>query len=892
MDFFSRRSQDKQRELQDELAGHLAMAKQDRLDRGASPQEAEQASRREFGNVALIEHVTREQWGWLWREEFLQDLRFGGRTLRKNPGFTLIAILTLALGIGANTSLFSMVNGVLLNPLPYPNPDQLITLHESKPNFKNGSISYPNYRDWQKDNNTFSAMAIARGYAYSLTGRGEPEQVRAQFISSDFFSVLGVQPVLGRTFAPGEDVIGGPPLAIIGAGLWKRKLGSSPDVLGQALTLDGKDYTIVGVIPASFDLFLRSANITEVYVPIGQWSNPLLNRRGAGLGIHGIGRLKPDVTFDQAVADMDRISRNLSAAFPDTNNNIGASLIPLRQDMLGDVQPTLLVLLGAVGFVLLMACVNVANLLLARSTGRSREFAIRAALGAAHGRLIRQLLTESILLAIAGGGLGLLLAHWATAATLSILPQQLPRAAEISIDTRVLLFTMGISLLAGILFGLAPALKTSDPRLHETLKETGRGSSAGRQRAQSVFVVLEMAMALILLIGAGLTLRSLAALWNVDPGFRPDHVLTFGLAFPPSMLKTASSPEAVRAYVRELDTKFVQTPGVQAVSQSWGAVPLSSEDDRTFWIDGEAKPANDADMKWTLNYIVGPGYLRVMGISLLRGRFFNTHDDNHSPIVAVVDDVFARKYFGSEDAVGKTLRLNFLDLTSDGTRVQIVGVVGHVNQWGLDSDLTQSLRAQLYLTCLQMSDDYMANVPGGGGTFLMVRSDQPVATLLASLRRTNQQINAEQVIYQPQTMNDIVAASLASRRFSMVLFSVFAGLALLLSSVGIYGVISYLVGQRTREIGIRVALGAGHSDVLRLVLGHGVRMALVGIAIGIAVSLGLTQLMASMLYGVSPTDPITFAGVAVILTLVALAACYIPARRAMRVDPTVALRYE
>jgi predicted permease len=468
----------------------------------------------------------------------------------------------------------------------------------------------------------------------------------------------------------------------------------------------------------------------------------------------------------------------------------------------------------------------------------------------------------------------------------------LPRAAEISIDTRVLLFTMGISLLAGILFGLAPALKTSDPRLQESLKETGRGSSAGRQRAQSVFVVLEMAMALILLIGAGLTIRSLAALWNVDPGFRPDHVLTFGLAFPPSMLKTASSPEAVRAYVRELDSKFAQTPGVQAVSQSWGAVPLSSEDDRTFWIDGEPKPANDADMKWTLNYIVEPGYLRVMGIPLLRGRFFNTHDDNHSPIVAVVDEVFARKYFGSEDAVGKTLRLNFLDLTSDGTRVQIVGVVGHVNQWGLDSDLTQSLRAQLYLTCLQMSDDYMANVPGGGGTFLMVRSDQPVATLLASLRRTNQQINAEQVIYQPQTMNDIVAASLAARRFSMILFSVFAGLALLLSSVGIYGVISYLVGQRTREIGIRVALGAGHSDVLRLVLGHGVSMALVGIAIGITVSLGLTQLMASMLYGVSPTDPITFAGVAVILTFVALAACYIPARRAMRVDPTVALRYE
>jgi predicted permease len=880
------------KELNEELASHLEMAKQDRVDRGALASDAERASRREFGNVALVESVTREQWGWLWLEEFLQDLRFGARTLRQSLGFTLVAILTLALGIGANTSLFSVVNGVLLNPLPYPHPNQLVTLHESKPNFKSGSISYPNFRDWQKDNRTFSAMAITRGYAFSLTGLGEPEQVRARFISSDYFTVLGVQPVLGRTFAPGEDVIGGPPLAIIGAGVWKRKFGSSPDVLGKSLTLDGKNFTIVGVSPASFDLFLRSTNITEVYVPIGQWSNPLLNRRGAGLGIHGIGRLKPGVTYEQAVADMDRVSRNLSAAFPDTNNNISADLIPLRKDMLGDVQPTLLVLLGAVGFVLLIACVNVANLLLVRSAGRTREFAIRAALGAGRGRLVRQLLTESILLALAGGGLGLLLAHWATAATLGFLPQQLPRAAEIKIDTNVLLFTMGISLLAGVVFGLAPALKTSQPRLHDTLKQSGRGSSGNRQRAQSMFVVLEMAMALILLVGAGLMIRSLAALWNVDTGFRPHNVLTFGLAFPPSMMKASSSPEAIRSYVRQLDTKFAETSAVQAVAQSWGAVPLSSEDDRTFWIDGEPKPATETDMKWTLNYIVGPDYLRVMGIRLLSGRFFNTHDDNRSPIVAVVDDVFARRYFGNQSPIGKKLRLNALDLTSDATPVQIVGVVGHVNQWGLDSDLTQSLRAELYLTCLQMPDDYMANVPAGGGTFVMVRSDAPVSTLLESLRRTNHQINSEQVIYQPQTMDDILAGTLAPRRFSMILFSVFAGLALLLSSIGIYGVISYLVGQRTREIGIRVALGARHADVLRLVLGHGVRTAFVGIAIGVAASLGLTQLMASMLYGVSPTDPTTFVGVVVILALVALAACYIPARRAMRVDPTVALRYE
>src|SRR5262249_22063853 len=478
--------------------------------------------------------------------------RFGWRTLRNSLGFTAIAILTLALGIGANTSVFSVVNSVLLNPLPYPHAEQLVAIHESKPNFKSGSIPYPNFRDWQKSNPSFSAMAIARGYAYTLTGRGEPEQIRARFISSDFFAILGVKPVLGRAFAPGEDVIGGPPLAIISAGLWKRKFGESSEALGKALKLDGKEFTIVGVIPASFDLVLRSSELTEVYVPIGQWNNPLLNRRGAGLGIHGVGRLKPEVRFEQAVADMARVSHNLSVAYPDTNADISANLNPLRAEMLGDVQPTLLVLLGAVGFVLLIACANVANLLLARSTGRTHELAIRAALGAGQSRLVRQLLTESVLLAFAGGALGLLLAHWATTAMLNALPQQLPRAGEIGIDTRVLLFTMGVSLLAGVLFGLAPALKTSHPRLHETLKESGRGGSGTRQRTQSVFVVCEMAMALVLLVGAGLLIRSLVALWHVDPGFNPHNVLTFGLAFPPSINSASSSPEAIRSYVRDI----------------------------------------------------------------------------------------------------------------------------------------------------------------------------------------------------------------------------------------------------------------------------------------------------------------------------------------------------
>jgi len=880
----------KQRQLEQEIAAHLEMAKRDRIDRGASSQQADSATRREFGNVALVQRVTRDQWGWIWLEEFLQDLRYGARSLRKNPGFTAIAVLTLTLGIGANTSLFSIVNAVLLNPLPYPHPEQLVTLHESKPNFRAGSISYPNFRDWQNDNHSFSAVAIARGTSFTLTGLGEPEQINARFISSDYFSMLGVMPVLGRFFAAGEDEIGAAPIVLVSAGLWKRKLNGSAGALGKTINLDGKAYTIVGVTPASFDLFLRTARAPDVYVPIGQWSNPLLMQRTAGLGIHGVARLKPGVTIEQATADMQSVTNNLALAYPDADKGIGATLIPFRKDMLGSVQPVLLVLLGAVGFVLLIACVNVANLLLARSTGRTREFAIRAALGAGRGRLVRQLLAESLLLALSGGTLGVVLAQSATSAALKVLPAQLPRSAEIGIDTHVLLFTAAVAILAGILFGLVPALRTSQPRLHETLKEGGRGGSGTRHRAQGVFVVAEMAMALVLLVGAGLMIRSLAVLWSTNPGFQPHNVFTFGLSLPPSMM--GAPPATIRAYVRELDAKFAATPGVEAASQSWGAFPMISDDEQLFWIDGQPKPTNENDMKWTLNYVVQPDYLKVMGISLLRGRFFTLHDDEQFPFVAVVDELFAQKYFRGEDPIGKRIHLHYLDLNGNGTLVQIVGVVSHVNQWGLDSDNNEQLRAQLYLHCLQMPDSYISGVPGGGGSFMAVRSKEATPRLLDALRQTNRQINSEQVIFDANSMDNIISATLAARRFSMILLASFAALALLLSSVGIYGVISYLVAQRTREIGLRMALGASSTDVLRMVLSHGGKLATVGVLIGLCASLALTRLMDAMLYGVSPTDPPTFITVAFLLTLVALAACYIPARRAMRVDPMEALRHE
>jgi predicted permease len=797
--------------------------------------------------------------------------------LLKNPGFTTVVVLTLALGIGANVALFSVVNGVLLNPLPFPQPDQLVTLDQSKPNFDMGAIPYPNFRDLQKENKTFSAMAISRGFGFSLIGAGEAERVSARLVSSDFFSVLDVKPALGRAFAPGEDEPGAGPVAMISADLWQRKFSAAPDVVSKSLTLDDKTYTIVGVIPANFSLFSG----TQVYVPIGQWNNPALKRRSAALGLHGIGRMKPGITIAQAQADLNSIMGRLAETYPDTNRGNGAKVSPLKERMLGGIGPTLWLLLGAVGFVLLIACVNVSNLLLARSTSRTREFAIRAALGAGRWRLLRQSLTESLLLALAGGGLGLVVAGWGTNAALAVLPTSLPRAGEVGLDRRVLIFTVAISVFTGILAGLAPALRTSKWRLSETLKEGGRGASSGRGRAQGLMVAVEMALAVVLLIGAGLMIRSLSALWNVDPGFRSDNVLTFSLSLSPSM-RTAS-PEATRAALRELSDQIATSPGVRAVSFSAGAIPLAGEDDLFFWVEGQPKPASQSEMSMALVYRVEPGYLTAMGIPLKRGRFFTDQDDERSQSVVVIDEVFARKHFGDVDPVGKRI------LQDGQDPQQIIGVVGHVKQWSIDSDDDQTLQAQLYEPFRQFSNNSMNGLAAGLGVVTRFEGASPP---FESIRHVVQSQNKQNVISRPQTMNEVIAASLAQQRFSMILLDAFAVVALLLASLGLYGVISYLVGQRTHELGIRLALGAQRKDVFGLVLSHGMKMALGGVALGLVAALGLTRLLAKMLYGVSTTDPATFAVITVLLTMVALLACFVPARRATKVDPLVALRYE
>ncbi|HYV04157.1 MAG TPA: ADOP family duplicated permease, partial [Blastocatellia bacterium] len=589
----------------------------------------------------------------------------------------------------------------------------------------------------------------------------------------------------------------------------------------------------------------------------------------------------PGVTLKQAQSDLDRVMRDLADAYPDANRGNGASLVPLKELMVRDVRMILWMLLGAVGFVLLIACVNVSNLLLARSTGRTREFAIRSALGAGQWRLIRQLLTESMLLALIGGGLGLLLAGWGTRAALGLLPTTLPRADEIGVDARVLLFVVAVSLLTGMLSGLAPALKISHWRLSETLKEGGRGAGGGRHRAHGFLVAVEVALALVLLIGAGLMIRSLNALWNVDPGFRADNVLTFGLRFPPSM-RTAS-PEQARSTLRELSDNLSSMPGVRAASFSTGAAPLQSEDDLFFWLDGQPKPASTSEMNMALVYRVEPGYLAVMGIPLKQGRFFTNQDDEGTQAVVVIDEVFAHKYFPDTDPIGKGINLG-----GDNDPLQIVGVVGHVNQWSIDSNDNQSLQAQLYQPFRQLGN------PGGVSVVLRAEgvAENALPSLFESIRNVVQSQNSQNVIFGSQTMNEVVAGSLAAQRFLMILLNAFAVVALLLASLGLYGVISYLVGQQTHELGIRLALGAQRRDVLRLVLSQGMKMVLSGVTVGLVAALALTRLLATMLYGVSATDTATFAVITLLLVTVALLASFVPSWRATKVDPLVALRHE
>jgi predicted permease len=817
------------------------------------------------------------------------DLRYASRMLTKNPAFTAVAVLTLALGIGANTALFSVVNGVLLNPLPYPHPNQLVAVAETFPPFAEASISYPNFLDWARMNHTFAALAAYRHQTFNLTSMGEAEPLTGVQISADFFPLLGVRPALGRNFSSQDDRHGAAPVAMLSERFWRNKFAASPDVLGKVLNLDGTGYTVIGVVPENFYFCCESMNfqLGDVYVPIGSANGEWVTNRDSHPGIRAVGRLKTGVTIEQARADMNQIAFNLAKTYPETNKGAGIVLTPLRARMVQGVQSILFVLLAAVGFVLLIACANVANLLLARSMGRAREFAIRSVLGATQTRVVRQLLTESVLLALAGGLLGLVLAAWGTQAALAVLPKALPRAADVRIDPRVLLFTLGVSVVAGVLFGLAPAWRTSRPDVHDTLKESGRGNSGTRHRAQSVFVVAELALAVVLLVGAGLTVRSLARLWNVNRGYNAQNLLTFSLALPPSVIHEA--PGQFRTMLRQLPDRVAQIPGVEAASVTDASMPLSNDWEYRFFIEGHSKPAINREMPETLLYVVSRSYLRVMGMPLLNGRFFTPEDSETSRRVGVIDEDFAREYFPDQNPVGKSIELVTAG-KDQYSPFEIVGVVGHVEEWGIDSNIAGAVRAQFYTLADQMPDGWLDFAKTRAG--IVVRTQAPNYPSADTIRSTMAQVNSEQAAYDFRPMDQIISESLASRRFAMTLLGAFAVIALFLASIGIYGVMSYVAGQRTHEIGVRMALGAQRKDVLGLVLSDAALMALAGVPIGLVAAVGLMQLIRTMLFGISPADPVTYISVAALLSAVAMLACYIPARRAMRVDPMVALRHE
>ncbi|MBV9611237.1 MAG: ABC transporter permease, partial [Acidobacteriaceae bacterium] len=658
-----------------------------------------------------------------------------------------------------------------------------------------------------------------------------------------------------------------------------REFGSSPEVVGRSLVLNGTSYLIVGVIPASFTFY---GHDRDVYTPIGQWNDPSFRDRRISVSARVIGRLRPGVSLGQAKADMNRVARHLAEEFPIADKGAGISLVSLKEDIVGRVTPLLLVLLGAVGFLLLIACSNIANLLLARSMGRSREFAIRAALGAGQTRIVGQLLTESVLLASCGGIVGLLFALGAMRAVLSTLPGTLPRVEDVSIDGRVLLFTTTLTLISAIVFGLAPALRASRVDLQELLKESGRGASGPRHRLQRIFVTAEVGMALVLLTGAGLMLRSFSALWRVNQGFNPSHAITFSLSMPST---PETTPAETRARLRQFDDKMRAISGVRAVSVTLGSRPMIHDSSLPFWIEGRPKPASDTDMAGAMFYLVEAGFEQAMGITLERGRFVTPFDNENAPIVIDIDDVFARTYFRGENPIGK-----HVNLTQFNVRAEIVGVVGHVKQWGPGADAKAAIEAEFFYPFMQLPDKIMRLA--GSGVAVVLRTDGDPTAVMKRVRQVVAETDSREIIYAVETMDDVVAESLAARKISMILLGVFAALAAVLACIGIYGVISYVVGQRTREIGLRMALGAQRGDVMGLVIREGARMTLAGVGIGLAAAFGLTRLMASQLFSVSAQDPLTFLGVGVLLTATALLACYVPARRAVRVDPVEALRCE
>jgi len=863
--------------MDSELRFHIENYADDLIRKGVPREEALRRARLEFGGVERVKEEGREARGLGFIDTLRQDLRFAARTLRKSPGFALIAVLTLAVGIGANTAIFSVVYGVLLEPLPYHAAAQLVLLNETTPKVGKVSVSYPNFLDWRAQSRQFSQLAAVSSVGFNLAGVGvsQPEAISGQAVSSNFLSLLGVQPFLGRDFESSEDKAGTAAVVLLGYALWQSHLGGDPRAIGRTLLLNGRGYTVIGVLPESF----RWPDRVQILEPIGVWAaqNSDATERGSRGDMVVLGRLAANSNVSQARAEMDGIAARLAQEYPGSNDQFGVVLQPFRDAFVGDLRPAILALFGAVLFVLLIACANVANLLLVRGAGRAREIALRIALGATRRRIVRQMLTESGLLALFGGVVGLFLAEAAIRGMGSLMPDGMLMGATVALNGVVLLFALLAMALAAFVFGVMPALRSTKPDLQAQLKEGSQGSGTGvaQGRLRGGFVVAELALSLILLAGAGLMMKSLRLLLSVSPGFQPDRVLTMEMD-----LRTAQydkDPAVRNFWQRVLDGVSV-LPGVQSAALGTNAPLTDSHSRSDITIEGMSMP-KPGSLPHPDGHSVSPGYFETLRIPILQGRAFTPNDNESAPQVSIVNAKLAQEFFPHGDAVGKRFMFGRPSSTEAPKWFQIVGVVGDTKLYGL----AKPARLEVYLPFRQAPSSDM-NV--------LLQSALDPAGLTSAVRSVVASIDKDQPIVAISTMMQLERDSVSTQTFTLILLGLFSGVALALAAIGIYGVISYTVAQRTRDIGIRMALGASRNDVLRDVLGLGLRLIGIGLGFGLVGAFAVTRVLSSLLYGVHATDAVTFTAVSLVLLIVALFASYFPARRATRVDPIVALRYE
>jgi predicted permease len=871
-----------EKQLDKELQFHIDQHTADLIERGYPPAEARRTARLEMGGPEQVKELCRDAWGTRGLEDLVQDVRFAIRMLIRRPGFLIVVLLTLALGNGATTVMFTVVNGVLLKPLPYPNPDRLVQIQEQTeqtgdPRWGNlWAFAYPNFLDCKKESSSLDMVAW-RYKGGTLSDPGEAEYEDGFQVSAELFDVLGVRLFLGRPFLAAEDRVGASPVMIISYGLWQRRFAGSPGVVGASVVFDDKPCTVVGITPPGFRINGEKA---DVFTPIGQEPAKNMLNRMSHPGINVLARCRPGISIADAQKDLSFVGRNLAAQYPESNAGRGFLAQPLRPDV-GDVQTTLWLLLGAVTLVLLIACVNVASLLLARAVSRERELAMRVALGACRGRLVRQCLTESAVLALLGGGLGVLVAVVGAQPFASMWPGSLPRADEIQLDWRVLVFTLGVSLLSGLLFGLAPALRAPVRDLEQVLRAGARSVAGASRRLHAVFVMSELALAVVLLVAAGLLGRTLLHLSSLDPGLNTQNVLVTRMALSPVVL---SKPSQILAAWQDVLDRASRVPGVQSVALV-DTVPMRVGDNELgYWPTPAVPPISEQPT--ALATSVTPQYLQVMGISLLRGRFVDEHDRMGNEPVVVIDQVLARDAFGDQEPVGKQLWMPAMGKDP----VRVVGVVRHVRHWGLASDDQARVRAQFYYPLAQVPEPLLRR--WSELMSIAVRTSASPLGVLEPLRREVRGARNDQVLYEVRTMDQLLDESLARHRFLLLLFAIFAGLALLLACIGVYGVLAYLTGQRVPEIGVRMALGATARDVIRLILRQSLGMIAVGIGVGTAAALAAGRLLEHLVEGMIAPEPLTFAVTIPVLVVAALLASFLPAWRASGVDPVSALRQD